>query len=272
MNSLSVVNGLVLTSDIFNLFGYRTHRALKKLINSHMSSFIYFGDARVVTSKTLKSTGGRPLEAFALNLDQLMLLSSLVKNSEKSKKIEISKMIIEAYSNSSLLAVLELIQTIDVSELDRDRYIYVAKESVTGRIKIGISYDPESRVKALNVGNPEKLILIHSYKANESGYQSEVIAHKLFEKDRLHGEWFSKSIDVNLLPNYSATCTAENGSFCDCIECKNNSLVHDSVIDIEPSSRDCLISIAIKKTKLNFETVAKHVDDLKDMGVIDFTN
>lgn len=102
--------------------------------------------------------------------------------------------------DKNFIDLWETLRTMDVSDLPPDRYVYVARESVTGRYKIGISINPVERVKQLNVGNPEQLELIHYYQANEAGYLSERAAHEVYEDHRLHGEWFDKNIDLTLLP------------------------------------------------------------------------
>lgn len=108
----------------------------------------------------------------------------------------------EIMKSSDVMNTLnELISNLDVDDVEPDRYVYVAKESISGRFKIGISKNPEQRIKNLNTGNPEKLILIHSYLATEQKNQSEAIAHALYSSNRLYGEWFDKDIDLSLLPN-----------------------------------------------------------------------
>jgi len=93
--------------------------------------------------------------------------------------------------------ILESLANIDI-DLDIDMYIYFAREEVSGRYKIGISKDPERRIKELNVGNPEKLILDYTYLTNGNGFESESIAHERFKRHRLNGEWFDKSIKIGI--------------------------------------------------------------------------
>jgi len=96
--------------------------------------------------------------------------------------------------------IVNLVSSLDTHDLPVDRFVYVARESVSGRYKIGISKDPERRVKELNIGNPEELVLVHHYKATEDGHLSETLAHALFEEHRLRSEWFDKGISLALLP------------------------------------------------------------------------
>ena len=98
------------------------------------------------------------------------------------------------FANFDKITIAELIATFDAEDLPPDRFVYVARESKSGRYKVGISKDPSARVKTLNVGNPEYLELIAAYKATEPGHLSETKAHLQLEQHRLRGEWFS-SVD-----------------------------------------------------------------------------
>ena len=271
MNSLIKKDtGVVSSFAVYRHLGYTEHRTLKRVIAANIDEFKKFGEVRVSRVSPAK-TGGRPTEGYLLNLNQLMLLLSMSKNSSGSSKNLIVAAMITAYSNSTLLAVLDLLSSIDVDEVEPDRYVYVARESVSGRYKIGISKSPSDRVKALNVGNPEKLELVHAYLATDSKYQSELLAHAIYEKERLCGEWFGESIDLTLLPSYNAVCVAaENYGECDCKECEDASNISHFLIGLEPMSRDDFISEAMKKTKLSFDICARNVTELEDMGCIDY--
>lgn len=113
----------------------------------------------------------------------------------------IVKEVINSFYHDDLHRILDLINTIDVEELEADKFVYVAKEVQSGRFKIGISKNPDRRIKQLNTGNPEQLILVHAYLATEQKYQSEALAHSMFKDFRLKGEWFS-SVDLKMLPSF----------------------------------------------------------------------
>lgn len=55
------------------------------------------------------------------------------------------------------------------------------------RVKIGHAMDPRSRLRDLQVGNPEKLELLMVI---EGGRRTECEIHKRFAEQRLAGEWF----------------------------------------------------------------------------------
>lgn len=271
MSNLTVIDNKITTDNLFRVFGYSEHRNLKDVISNNIDHFLAFGDVRIVTKNEGKGRlGGRPLECYALNFEQCILLSGLAKNKEKSKKVEILSSLINAYSNASIVAVINMISTIDIDECE-NKFVYVAMEELSGRYKVGISGNPERRIKELNIGNPEKLILVHSYCATESGYKSESIAHAILEKTRIRGEWFGSDTDLSLLPNYSAKCTASGGNAnCECIECSNYSLAFDLLADHTEDSRDNFISKLINELGFDFESAVRSVDSLEDTGAIKF--
>lgn len=264
-------SAVVATFDIYKIFSYNEHRNLKEVVETHAEALGKLGDL-VEYTKPPSANGGRPSIGYLLNIDQLLMLTALTKNSKKSDlKTEIIAAIIKSYSMASVTAIADIIESMDVDELPADRYVYVAKESESGRFKIGISSDPERRIKELNTGNPEQLVLVHAYLATDPGHKSEMIAHAIYESERLHGEWFGESIDLNLLPSYTEVCVAaENYGECDCKECTDASDIAHALIGLEPMSRDAFISEAIKKTKLSFDICARNVTELEDMGCIDY--
>jgi hypothetical protein len=72
-----------------------------------------------------------------------------------------------------------------------DMYVYAIQEE-GGAVKIGISRDPEQRLKQLQTGNSKKLTLVAVRKA-ENRYADEKHLHNLSKPYLVRGEWF----DVN---------------------------------------------------------------------------
>jgi hypothetical protein len=64
--------------------------------------------------------------------------------------------------------------------------------------KIGISDNPKRRLKQLQTGNPDKLILIDHVNTGSSDEAARVedMLHKFYSHKRVRGEWF-KGIDIN---------------------------------------------------------------------------
>lgn len=70
-------------------------------------------------------------------------------------------------------------------------YVYfIAEEPFMNRIKIGMSGDPYARVKQLQTGNANKLVVKHVV-ATEKYKQMEKLLHVLCKEEHLRGEWFS---------------------------------------------------------------------------------
>jgi hypothetical protein len=66
-------------------------------------------------------------------------------------------------------------------------YIYFIQGQATKLIKIGFAKDVKRRVKTLQTGSPDKLVILHSFAAsrwNEKEIHFELGQHKS------HGEWF----------------------------------------------------------------------------------
>lgn len=74
-----------------------------------------------------------------------------------------------------------------------DRTIYLIRSKENGYYKIGISKNPQKRLKQLQTGNASELEIIHLYKT-EYASKIEKTLHNLYSHNRLEGEWFDLSI------------------------------------------------------------------------------
>jgi hypothetical protein len=90
----------------------------------------------------------------------------------------------------------------DVEDLPPDRFVYVAVEEGTGNYKVGISVDPERRVRELSIGNPRELSLVKVFKALPDGYLSETLAHAALAEHHIRSEWFGPRADVRLVSRF----------------------------------------------------------------------
>ena len=104
----------------------------------------------------------------------------------------------KVFAKLEIANLRDLLSDFDASDLRNDQFVYVAMERISRRYKVGISKDPEQRVRALSGMNPEGLILLAVYKAKH-GRLSETIAHQHLSKWRLNGEWFSSEAPVSRL-------------------------------------------------------------------------
>lgn len=72
-------------------------------------------------------------------------------------------------------------------QVDAESKVYFIEAEGTGRIKIGVSKDPLSRLRTLQTGSPSPLRLIATA---FGGYAKEAELHQRFEDARIDGEWF----------------------------------------------------------------------------------
>jgi len=69
----------------------------------------------------------------------------------------------------------------------KQEYVYIAKSD--GFYKIGISNDPPGRIKILSTASPHPVELIIEWES-ENAALTEKRLHKLFDEERMNGEWF----------------------------------------------------------------------------------
>lgn len=70
-------------------------------------------------------------------------------------------------------------------------YLYFIRAGKKGPIKIGITWDLDTRIAMLQTGNHEILYLMAAYKNNRKAVQTlEKELHKKFNNFKIHGEWF----------------------------------------------------------------------------------
>lgn len=173
------------------------HKALMDLVRKYADDIVKLGPLPLFTEKT--KTKGRPGHTCRLNFEQTLLLIGKMRNTARIN--DITFRMIAAFPKANRTNILgEILANFDAKDLPIDRYVYVAKEIHSGRYKVGISKNPTRRVKELNIGNPEELVLFHVYRATEQGYLSETKAHETLKKYHIRSEWFSKKADIALLP------------------------------------------------------------------------
>jgi hypothetical protein len=68
------------------------------------------------------------------------------------------------------------------------KYLYVM-QSGKDKYKIGVSSDPVRRMKSVQTGSPDKVIVVFTYWSSEPFYYEKVF-HQKFSEYRIIGEWF----------------------------------------------------------------------------------
>lgn len=96
----------------------------------------------------------------------------------------------------SLSDIISALDEFEVPEDVCDMYVYAIRERETGKVKLGISKDPERRLKQLQTGNSSQLELV-AYRKADNGYADEAECHKLNDSAHVRGEWFESNASLN---------------------------------------------------------------------------
>lgn len=163
----------------------RNHHSVVQLIKKHEKTLSKLGQLKKENVKTK----GRSIISYSLSYCQTAYLFSAFSNSKsvsKVKEVIFRNLKLNHDFNEKIKTALS---NFDFDGLN-DRYIYIASNE-SGQIKIGISKNPEKRVKQLNIGNHEILKLIYFYKSEQKGYSEEKMIHKQMSNHKIRSEWFN---------------------------------------------------------------------------------
>ena len=118
-------------------------------------------------------------------------------NSRKPKVKEYAHKLMQEMGNTigDARKVIDALSRFEVPEEMNDMFVYAIREVETGNIKLGISKDPEKRIKYLQIGNSGELELIGMFKA-ENGFKDERAIHDKNSDKKIRGEWFHKGVDM----------------------------------------------------------------------------
>lgn len=103
---------------------------------------------------------------------------------------------IEAYESITQVdKILSALNSFDISEFEEELsstpvYVFSAIEASTGNIKIGISKNPEQRIKQLQQGNPDSIVLSGYYLASNPYREKRQILESNSDKI-IHGDWLA---------------------------------------------------------------------------------
>ena len=82
------------------------------------------------------------------------------------------------------------------------KYVYLISDSNTYNYKIGISNNPERRIKTLQTGNDNKLKIVHKILCEYYTHVEKALHHR-YNLNKINGEWFELSNnDVIAFPEY----------------------------------------------------------------------
>jgi hypothetical protein len=93
----------------------------------------------------------------------------------------------------------ELKRLLKLSQKHLGYLYFISEEQFNNKVKIGISKNPEKRLKQLQTGNPNKLVIIHTIQSPDYKLLERTL-HDICGDLRLVGEWFELSeSDLNKL-------------------------------------------------------------------------
>lgn len=98
------------------------------------------------------------------------------------------------------------------------KYVYLIFSEENGAYKVGVSKNPANRVKQLQTGNSERLVLKNKY---ESEYykQIEKYFHSMYSQEKKEGEWFNFSLEHEM--GFLAECERVENNIRTLIENEN---------------------------------------------------
>ena len=142
--------------------------------------------------KVTEYKDGRGRTQPCLNLPLSVALTYLAR---VSKELGV-KIMGEALKSSSVATeVLKALQDFEVPDDLPGLYVYAIRNTVTGNIKLGISRNPEARLKQLQTGNDCRLELV-AMRPAAARFADEKALHNANAHARLSGEWFDGSVSI----------------------------------------------------------------------------
>jgi hypothetical protein len=164
---------LFVGKDVAAALGYRDHTAaLKAHVPDDCVSFSQF--ATRMGQQSIKCINKRGL--------LILLARSRMAGSAFLDRIVAQVMDLES--------ILRALADFEVPDDLPDLYVYAIRETETGRVKLGISRDPEARLAQLQVGNSQRLELVATRHATNR-FADERKLHREYSQARVRSEWFA---------------------------------------------------------------------------------
>lgn len=152
----------------------RSHRNMLNLINIHMNLFKELGEMKKIKEKTL----GRPCVFYALNLEQLKFLITLMQG---NNIVPFKALIVKDTFDINLFKGMEM--------PSYTTYLYIIK-NLAGLYKLGMSKRPKDRINTISrhLGQELKTIYISDELVNGHVVESKI--EDLYADKKSVGEWF----------------------------------------------------------------------------------
>lgn len=159
------------------------HDSVKRTIERLMSNNVISGYA----PKEAVNQNNQTYSEYLLNKRDSFIVVAKVSPQHIGK-------VIDAWGRTqqSLDELLAALDAFDVPEECSDMYVYAIQNTTTGNIKLGISRNPEQRLKQLQTGNDCTLKLV-AYKKAKNKFKDETTLHYNYSSAHVRGEWFNNS-------------------------------------------------------------------------------
>ena len=125
------------------------------------------------------------------HINERGVLNMLIKSSRTPPKL-LDEIISRVKGAKEVIAALE---DFEIPENLPTMYVYAIRNKHTGRIKLGISENPERRLKELQTGNDCELELL-AYREAANRFKDEKAIHNRHQHLRVRGEWFDTPVAV----------------------------------------------------------------------------
>ena len=125
------------------------------------------------------------------HINERGVLNMLIKSSRTPPKL-LDEIISRVKGAKEVIAALE---DFEIPENLPTMYVYAIRNKHTGRIKLGISENPERRLKELQTGNDCELELL-AYREAANRFKDEKAIHDKHQHLRVRGEWFDTPVAV----------------------------------------------------------------------------
>ena len=151
--------------------------------NAKASIIECLGDGHVETAPFIDSLG-RTQEPTIISETALTFLAL---RSQRLKGSNVISAILSQISDSK--AIIKALNDFEVPDDLPEMYVYAIREAESKRIKLGISRDPQARLRQLQTGNSQKLELV-AFKPAVNRFAEERALQADNAASRIRGEWF----------------------------------------------------------------------------------
>ena len=125
------------------------------------------------------------------HINERGVLNLLIKSQRTPPEL-LDEIISRVKGAKEIIAALE---DFEIPENLPTMYVYAIRNNHTGRIKLGISENPERRLKELQIGNDCELELL-AYREAANRFKDEKAIHDKYQHLRVRGEWFDVPVPV----------------------------------------------------------------------------